>query len=825
MSQTESEDLVEEGTATFSSDSKLLSEIGERLIATPDIALAELIKNAYDADATKCNIWLEEDGDILIVKDDGHGMTKGEFLDYWMTVATTSRLEQETSKKYDRELTGAKGVGRFAVRNLGLQLELSTVAYYEEHDEYRRLTADFEWADFQSGEALQDENVEYEIEQTTSEEEGTELRISDLQVSWSQEEIEDVSGEVLDIISAPYESNRSEMAIDDDKVETADPGFSVYFAPPGEGSPTKSAAQEIYERYVARVEIHIDDDKLVYECEYPYGYDDDEAGKRTYEFDLDQNLVGGVQGEIRYFNQNYSGVFRGMDTIDGRSAPKWLRENGGVRVIDKNFRVPPYGDQGNDWLNISESHARREREWRSSFVSDLFPGDDLSSQEIRERQLNLPRKNQVLGSLQVSSHRPEDTGVDRESINHLVPAMDRQGFVQNEAMNQLVDIARGAIEIIAVLDKEEELRRKEEDAEEASTELQKEIEEKKNQAEEEIDSVVDDLSDTTSSGSSKGGSTNSSDNSATTETGLDSFVNGSGGSTADNIPNSGGSTTDNTNSVDSKVRERLNREVKPEITESYEELEKKVEQFEQAQEDLRTSVESMYLMSSVAAFMTHETSELLRNTNEMIETWEAVPEEERDEEFEHRLEKTKEAKSKFNKQLGYAKRFMGGLDEETESELYVNGKIDEVVEQFNHYTQERDIEIERDVPKYLQTPELNPSIYTGVIMNLFTNAIKAVLEVSPNDSGRVIQFDGENTDGWHILRVADTGSGIPEGIEERIFDPLFSTTDRPDDDPLGGGVGLGLYVVERVVERSDGEISVVEPPEGFETCFEVKFER
>jgi len=269
----------------------------------------------------------------------------------------------------------------------------------------------------------------------------------------------------------------------------------------------------------------------------------------------------------------------------------------------------------------------------------------------------------------------------------------------------------------------------------------------------------------------------------------------------------------------------LTREVKPEITESYEDLEEKVEQFERAQEDHQASIESMYLMSSVAAFMTHETSELLRNANDMIEAWEAVPEENRDDEFERRLEKTKEAKSKFKKQLGYAKRFISGLEEETENELYVNGKIDEVVEQFDHYTQQRAVEIERTVPKYIQPPELNPSIYTGVIMNLFTNAIKAVLEVSPEDSGRVIRFDGGNTEDWHVLKVSDTGPGIPEGIEERIFDPLFSTTDRPDDDPLGGGVGLGLYIVERVVERSDGEISVVEPPEGFETCFEVRFER
>lgn len=824
MSQPAS-DLVDEGTVTFSSDSKLLSEIGERLISTPDIALSELIKNAYDADSTKCNIWLEDDNEQLIVKDDGHGMTKEEFLNYWMTVATTSRLEQETSRRFERELTGAKGVGRFAVRNLGLQLELSTVAYYDEADEYRRLTAEFKWADFQSGETLQSESVEYQIERATQEEEGTELRISELQRSWSQEELEEVSGEVLDIISAPYEPNRSELETEDGDTRATDPGFSVYFARPGEGEPTKSAAQEIYERYAARVEVRIDNNEVIYECEYPYGYGEGESGERMYRFDLDENLIGNLSGEIRYFNSDY-GLFSGMETVDGRSVPKWLRENGGVRIIDKQFRVPPYGDRGNDWLNISESHARRERRWRSSFVSNLQSEDDLSSEEVRNQQLNLPRKNQVLGSLQVSSYRPDGDGLDRESVKRLVPAMDRQGFVQNEAFEQLRDIARGGLEIIAIVDREEELRRDKEEADEAASELKKEIEDKKDQAEEEIDSVVESLSGDTED------TTDSSSSSGFTEPDLDSFKGGSTSETSNKVDTTntgsfGDSSTsgDTSTSVDTRVRQQLNQQVKPEIKQSYEELEKKVERFEDAQENLRTSVESMYLMSAVAAFMTHETSELLRNADEMIESWESVPKEERSDEFEERLRKTREARDKFTKQLGYAKRFISGLDQETENELYVNGKIDEVVDQFSHYTQDRDIQIQRNVPQYLKTPEINPSIYTGVIMNLFTNAVKALLDVSPEDSGRVIQFDAENTDDWHILRVSDTGSGIPEGMEDRIFDPLFSTTDRPEDDPLGGGVGLGLYVVKRVVERSDGKISVVEAPDEFETCFEVRFER
>lgn len=858
MSEQDAPEVLKKDSVSFSSDSKLLSEIGERLIATSEIALSELIKNAYDADATKCNIWLADDA--LIIKDDGHGMTEAEFRNYWMTIATTSRLEQENSRRFNRELTGAKGVGRFAVRNLGLELELDTVARYSEDDDYRRLVATFRWGDFESGETLQHEDVRYRIEEATEEEEGTELRIGKLQNDWTQSDLEEVSGEVLDIISAPYQDVRSEL--DTSKAstgdaETLDPGFRVYFAPPGEGSPTKSAAKEIYERYVAEVEIIVEGSTLIYRCEYPYGYDDGEAEHREYQFTLDENLIGDIDGQIRYFNQNYPGVFRGMDTIDGRSAPKWLRENGGIRVIDKHFRVPPYGDQYNDWLNLSESHARRERRWRSSFVSELFPGGEENKEKIKQSQLNLPTKNRILGAVKVSSHRPgedEENG-ETDRPNQLVPAMDRQGFVENAAMEQLVDITRGALEIIAVLDYEEKLRREQEEVEESASELKQEIQEQKETLEEEVDNFVDGLTETETSdlSSNTSSTTGSSDDGQFTFGDLtgesSSSISGSsadvdaetesenlvepvssepsasvGGEVSTESPSVSESSTSSVDEA-TDVRERFRTELKPQIQDSYTELQEKVEKYEQAREELRGSVESMYLMSAVAAFMTHETSELLRCADEMIEIWEDVPESERSPELEERLAVTREAREKFEKQLGYAKRFMTGLEENTQSELFVHGKVNEVVEQFDHYIDRKDIEVEYAFKKRLKTPELNPSIYTGVLMNLFTNAMKATLDVAPEERGRRIRFDAENTDKWHKLRVADTGSGIPEGVKERIFDPLFSTTDTREDDPLGGGVGLGLYVVQRVVESSGGEIEVVEAPDGFETCFEVRFNR
>lgn len=306
----ESQQIIDQKQTQFSSDSQLLSELGERLIATQHVALAELIKNTYDADATRCNIWLENDKSELIIKDDGHGMTEAEFEDFWMTIATSNRDRNPRSRRYGREVQGSKGVGRFAVRNLGLFLGLQTVAYDEGADEYRRLVANFDWEEFESGTGLQEMEVRYRIEaDATAEKEGTTLRISDLQDDWTDDQLEQVSDKVLNIVSAPYESAPSEIEGDADE----DPGFNVYFAPPGEGSPRTSVAQEIYDRYVAKVEISVDGETLTYD----YDYKDGES--RTYKYELDGNLVGDIEGEIRWL-PNRKGVLAGMETADGRKA-------------------------------------------------------------------------------------------------------------------------------------------------------------------------------------------------------------------------------------------------------------------------------------------------------------------------------------------------------------------------------------------------------------------------------------------------------------------------------------------------------------------------
>lgn len=734
--------VLKEDVARFSSDSQLLSELGERLIATPQIALAELIKNSYDADASRCHIWLEDEDREVIVKDDGHGMTEDEFLNFWMTIATPNRTRDPTSRRYDREVTGSKGVGRFAVRNLGRALELRTVAYDEREDEYLRLIATFDWEEFQAGSGLQEMEIPYRLERgADEEEEGTTLRISKLQESWSDEKLHQVSEEVLDIVSSPFETERQRVKTEDED----DPGFAVFFAPPGEESPYTSATRELYERYVARVEVVVDGTTVTYEYEY------DEAEPRTYTFELDENLIGNIDGEIRYFPRR-PGVFRDMETMDGRQAYSWLNRNGGVRIIDKNFRVPPYGEEGDDWLELSDSVARRDRQWRSPFTSRIHPDEDFWKEESRDPHLRLPGNHQVLGAINVSSYRPDPGDSPESRLQYLQPAMDRQGFVENDGMNQLRDVVRSSLEVLAIIDREETTKKKLEKTKERKTQVRREIQSAIQEVEERPD---------------------------------------------------------------------LDPETKREIVESYGEIEEEIRDYEEAQEEARTAVESMHLLGVVSAFMTHETDVMLGSAQQMLEKWKEIPEDERDEEFEERLQVTEEAIGNLKSHLDYSKAFMGNLKKGTKKSFKVRPQVELIIEQFDSYTEPREIETENGIPSDLTSPEINISLYSGVILNLYTNAIKAVQPISTADREKRIRFDAEDTDEGHIIRVSDTGVGIPDELRDRIFDPIFSTTDI--EGPLGTGMGLGLFIVKRALESLGGSIKIVEPPTGFETCFEVKY--
>ncbi len=92
-----------------------------------------------------------------------------------------------------------------------------------------------------------------------------------------------------------------------------------------------------------------------------------------------------------------------------------------------------------------------------------------------------------------------------------------------------------------------------------------------------------------------------------------------------------------------------------------------------------------------------------------------------------------------------------------------------------------------------------------VMVNLMTNAAQAIPEGAPEtNSIRVATWT--DAEGRAVLEVTDSGHGIPERIQSRIFDPFFSTR------PVGQGQGLGLSICQGIVASLGGEITVKSRP-------------
>lgn len=113
--------------ASFAASARTVDLLGRQQIAGIPTAIQELVKNSYDALASHVGIEYFEESNSLIIWDDGSGMSQDDFVKKWLTLGTSSRVEeakQGTSAfkrrmRLKRPVTGEKGIGRLSVAAIG----------------------------------------------------------------------------------------------------------------------------------------------------------------------------------------------------------------------------------------------------------------------------------------------------------------------------------------------------------------------------------------------------------------------------------------------------------------------------------------------------------------------------------------------------------------------------------------------------------------------------------------------------------------------------------------------------------------------------------
>ncbi len=168
----------------LTASARLIMQLGEQLIEDELVALLELIKNAYDADANNVNVIIDTDRDtpygkgLIEIKDDGNGMIPSIVRKSFLRLSTSFKEEEKSSIYYNRRVLGKKGIGRLSFQRLGKYIMVETVPnisryrktdFFEREDEefiedYNKININIDWSEFPIDMDFSDivANVEYE---------------------------------------------------------------------------------------------------------------------------------------------------------------------------------------------------------------------------------------------------------------------------------------------------------------------------------------------------------------------------------------------------------------------------------------------------------------------------------------------------------------------------------------------------------------------------------------------------------------------------------------------------------------------------------------
>jgi signal transduction histidine kinase len=147
----------------------------------------------------------------------------------------------------------------------------------------------------------------------------------------------------------------------------------------------------------------------------------------------------------------------------------------------------------------------------------------------------------------------------------------------------------------------------------------------------------------------------------------------------------------------------------------------------------------------------------------------------------------------------------------------------------NHDTNKSNISFPKPLRKgnYLYTLPMHPSEWSSILFNFYTNSKKAIKRTKM--AGK-INIECGSYENQIYLEFSDSGDGISEENEEKIFEEFYTTTSPNSLDNINEsneitGTGLGLKIVKDIVSSYRGNIRVVSPKEGYNTCIRIEISK
>lgn len=338
------------GEVSFKFNSRFSQLIGRNLISNPIVAVSELVKNAYDADANNINVEFKNilsDTSILTITDDGEGMSFNDIATKWMMVGTDNKVHTPFTTKGRRKL-GEKGIGRFSVERLAKKMILTStkkgddfsISFLIDWDTYETYNGEFSELKHKVIKNPCDVNLQ-----------GTTIVLEELRDFWGKDELLDLQKELemlrpLDINKVSYKKYKfsgNEVKIKLSATEVLknkkliDSNFITYAQAHLYG--------EIREDMTSIIKVFIKSNisasKTDIREEYSYSKDSKEVDVSC----------GPLTYEIFVFLKDKR-LYRSLNIVR-KDMDEYLETFCGVKIYRDGFRILPFGDVDNDWLELN----------------------------------------------------------------------------------------------------------------------------------------------------------------------------------------------------------------------------------------------------------------------------------------------------------------------------------------------------------------------------------------------------------------------------------------------------------------------------------------
>lgn len=369
----------------FKTSARITKLLGSESLSDHLVAITELIKNSYDADATDVVLEfhnLKGKNATLVITDNGDGIDAIDIQGTLMTIGTDKKIHSEYTKTHKRKKIGHKGIGRFAFETLAERAIITS----HPKNKTSGVEIEFDWNRYTNEKSVNDIPNTAKMFEKAKSNHGLEIQLIGLRHEWSKTDIRKLKQQISMIMPPNMKFGKfnihviaKDISKTSEKLSSSILSQAVYkFV--GKLNKNNTASYTIYSKKGKKKTFRETDEFKGFQC-------------------------GSVEFIIYFYYREQSLLDAHGVQIDVDTLSDILDDYGGVKIYRDGMRVTGYGDDTDDWIRLDA---------------------------LKVNKSSIPSNNQIIGIVKITSDgNPNivDT-TTREGIKHGTPYHNLKQFMQ-----------------------------------------------------------------------------------------------------------------------------------------------------------------------------------------------------------------------------------------------------------------------------------------------------------------------------------------------------------------------------------------------------------